>query len=189
MIGVTKTNVLLVIAFISFVAAQNGKQGSPKPQPAPEMQRVAKMLVGTWKVDLDYAQGGSMPNGGKGTAHSVIKPGPGGLSLIEDFEGDLPRGSLHALYWWDKKAQSFKAVGCDDFSDEGCITTQDQDGRAQWKGNEVVWQLTVEKDSKNVPAKIVWAEKGSHSFVVNMYIADANGVLKRDWTFLHTCVK
>ena len=73
-----------------------------------------KILVGTWKVELDYACGGSMPNGGKGPAHSVIRPGPGGFSLIEGFEGDLPPGSLHALYWCDKAAQAFKSMGCND---------------------------------------------------------------------------
>ena len=52
-----------------------------------------------------------------------------------------------------------------------------------------MWQLTTEKDGKKVPAKIVWAEKDSSSFVASMDIADASGNLKRDWTFLHTRVK
>jgi quercetin dioxygenase-like cupin family protein len=53
--------------------------------PAPEMQRLAKMLVGTWTVDEDFAPGGTMPNGHRGSGRSVIEPGPGEASLIEDF--------------------------------------------------------------------------------------------------------
>jgi hypothetical protein len=186
MIEAPKGGVLLVIALAVFASPQNNQQAS-KPRPAAEMERLAKMLVGTWKVDEDWAVGGTLRNGGKGTAHSVIRPGPGGLSLIEDFVGKAEH--LHILYWWDKAAKSFKAIQCDDLSGEGCSTTQDQDGRGQWEGNEVVWHLTIEKDGKKIPAKIVWAEKDSRSFAATMYVADANGTLKRDWTFLHIRVK
>ena len=39
--------------------------------PAPEMQRLAKMLVGKWRVDEDFAPGGTMPTGGRGSGRSV----------------------------------------------------------------------------------------------------------------------
>ena len=58
--------------------------------------------------------------------------------------------------------------------------------RGHWDGNEVVWQFTFEKDGKTVAAKIIWAEKDSRSFAATMYVSDARGTLKRDWTFLHT---
>lgn len=171
------------MAFTAVVAAQTPEH---KPRPAPEMQRLAKMLVGKWKVVLDYAPGGSMPKGGKGTAQSEIRPGPGGFSLIEDFVGNLPAGHLHALYWWDKAAQGFKSMGCNDFSEEGCEV---ENGLGRWEGNEVVWHLTIQKDGKDVPDKIVWAEKDNRSFTASMYVADPSGAMKRDWTFLHIHVK
>lgn len=151
--------------------------------PAPEMQRLAKMLVGKWKVDEDFAPGGAMPNGGRGTGRSVIEPGPGGLSLIEDLVSNSPAAHLHSMIWWEKAGKVFRTVNCDDYSEEACTV---ENGRGRWEGNEVVWQLTVPKDGKDVPAKIVWAEKDSRSFAATMYVADASGTLKRDWTFLHT---
>jgi len=177
--------VFIAIMFAALAGAQNAEQGS-KPSPAPEMQRLAKMLVGEWSVDEDFATGGTMPNGGKGTGHTVIRPGPGGFSLIEELVSNSPTVHQHNIIWWDKKAQGFKALGCEDFSGEGC---GGEDGLGRWQGNEVVWQLSVEKDGKIVPAKIVWAEKGKGAFAATMYIADANGTLRRDWTFLHTPVK
>ena len=185
MIRARKFGILLMIVFAEIAAAQNNQP--PKPHPAPEMQRLAKMLVGTWNVDEDWAAGGTMSNGLKGTAHSVIRMGPGGLSLIEDFVDQ--NGRLHILYWWDKAAKSFRAIQCDDISEEGCSTTQDQNGRANWEGEEVVWHLTVEKDSKKVPAKIVWAKRDNSSFVARMDVADASGTMRRDWTFVHKRVK
>jgi hypothetical protein len=44
---------------------------------APQMRRLAKMLVGKWKVDEHFAPGGTLPNGGKGSGHSIIEFGPG----------------------------------------------------------------------------------------------------------------
>jgi len=52
-----------------------------------------------------------------------------------------------------------------------------------------VWQLTIQKDGKDAPAKIVWTQKDSQSFAATMYVADSSGTLKRDWTFLHIRVK
>ena len=178
-----KTGILFVIVLTALAAAQNNEQAS-KPRPTSEMQKLAKMLVGTWRVDEDWAPGGSKPQGGKGTAHSVIRLGPGGFSVMEDFVDGAYH--LHSLIWWDKAAQLFKVVNCDDLSVEGC---QLENGLGRWAGNEVVWQLTIPKEGKDVPAKIVWAEKDSRSFAATMYIADANGTLKRDWTFLHIRVK
>ena len=50
----TKTGILLVLVFSALAAPQNKEQTS-KPRPAAEMQKLAKMLVGTWKVDEDFA--------------------------------------------------------------------------------------------------------------------------------------
>jgi hypothetical protein len=154
--------------------------------PALEMQRLAKMLVGTWTVDEDFAPGGTMTNGSRGSGRSVIEPGPGGLSLIEDFVSSSPAAHWHSLIWWEKAGKVFRTVGCDDFSEEACTV---ENRRGRWEGNEVVWQFTVPKDGKGVPTKIVWAAKDSRSFAETRYVADASGTLKRDWTFLHTRVK
>jgi len=126
--------------------------------PAPEMQRLAKMLVGKWRVDEDFAPGGTMPNGGRGSGRAVIEPGPGGRSLIEDLVSTSPAARLHSLIWWENAGKVFRTVNCDDYSDEACTV---DNGRGHWEGNEVVWQLTVPKNGKDVPAKIVWEEKDS----------------------------
>ena len=181
----TQTGLLLLIATSTFAVAQNKQQGS-KPRPAAEMQRLAKMLVGKWAVVEDYAPGGSMPKGGKGTAQTVIRNGPGGFSLIEDFVSTLPRGVLHAVYWWDSAVHGLRTLDCTDLTDEGCSVT---DGIGRWEGSDLVTELKIHDGEKTIPAKIVWAEKDNHSFTATLYIADASGTLKRDWTFLHTRLK
>ena len=180
-----KIAALMLAALPSFAAAQSGGQ-SAKAHPAPEIQKLAKMLVGTWNIVEDYVRGGSMPNGGRGTAHSVIRLGPGGFSLIEDFVSTLPKGHLHAVYWWDSTVHGLRTLDCTDLTDEGCNVS---DGIGKWAGNDFVTEIRIHDGDKIIPAKIVWAEKDRRSFAATMYIADANGTLKRDWTFLHKRVK
>jgi len=62
--------------------------------PAPEMQRLAKMLVGKWRVDEDFAPGGTMPSGGRGSGRSVSgeqsKPrSTTGIGGIKDWNSSL----------------------------------------------------------------------------------------------------
>lgn len=182
----TTAELILLIAFTALTAAQNAERGS-KPRPSPEMQRVTKMLLGTWKVDEDFAPGNSvMPQGGKGMARSVITLGPGGLSLIEDFVGtSSPAVHLYGVYWWDPAAHGLRSFGCNDL-EEGCSVL---DGLGRWQGNDVVTELKFQEAGKTKSAKLVWTQKDRDSFTATMYIADSNGVMKRDWAFLHTRVK
>jgi len=101
------------------------------------MQRLAKMLVGKWKVDEDFVPGGTLPNGGKGSGHSVIELGPGGSSLIEGFVSSSPAGRWHSLICWEKAGKVFRTVGCDDFSEGACPLKMDEGvGKAtKWCGN------------------------------------------------------
>jgi hypothetical protein len=50
----------------------------------------------------------------------------------------------------------FRTVGCDDFSEEACTV---ENGRGRWEGDEVVWQFTVPKDGKDIPAKKSFGQK------------------------------
>ena len=151
--------------------------------PALEMRRLAKMLVGKWKVDEDFAAGGIIPDGRKGSGRSVIEPGPGEASLIEDFISSSPPAHWHSLIWWEKAGKVLRKVTCDDFDEEACTLEK---GGGQWEGNEIVWQLTVPQHGKDVPVKVVWSQKDNGSFAETRYTADATGTLKRDWTFVHT---
>lgn len=103
--------------------------------------------------------------------------------MIEDFASSVPNAPDyhgHAVYWWDRTAQGLKTVGCDDISEEVCSIL---DGLGRREGNEVVTNLTIQKDGKAVPAKLVWTPKDSRSFVASMYVADASGTSKRTGPF------
>lgn len=59
--------------------------------PGPEMERL-KFLLGTWDVNAEYLKSPMMPEGGKETGWYKAQLGPGGFSILADFEQDGPMG-------------------------------------------------------------------------------------------------
>src|SRR6266566_6631414 len=76
----------------------------PLPQPSPEIERLVKAFSGAWSIALKIEPNESKPKGGRGQGEEVWKPGPGGLSLIEDYHSMGDEGEIYGLgvAWWDK---------------------------------------------------------------------------------------
>jgi hypothetical protein len=107
------TAALLVAALVlapvpaSRPAAAEGDERGERPirfvEPAPEMRKVAALLgtwnlVETWKEPADYKRGdyeGVPGTGGSGTL--TVRPGPGGFSVLLDYEARNPMGHVTAL--------------------------------------------------------------------------------------------
>ena len=91
---------LLIVALLcAGVAAQQTKHkdgkkastqsempaGMPMAKPSPQIEKLADKIVGTWNTNEDFEVSEMMPKGGKGHGTAIIKKGPGGLSLTEDY--------------------------------------------------------------------------------------------------------
>jgi hypothetical protein len=72
------------------------------PKLAAEMEKLA-FLLGTWQAADIYEQSTFNPEGGRGAAayHTVV--GPGGLSILTDYEYEAPHGQSngHQVLAWD----------------------------------------------------------------------------------------
>lgn len=112
----------------------------PAPQPSPEMQKLSKMMVGTWNVEMQMEPSPEMgmPNGMKGKGRDVTKLGPAGLSLISDFTSPGMMGGFHGhgVTWWDSSDQQFHTVWCDSMTPIGCETA----GNGKFDGDKWVMQ-------------------------------------------------
>jgi hypothetical protein len=121
-LSVACLGVLMVLAGVlmqrRLVAAASGsypqsqeKQAQPPapPKPGPEMDRL-KFLIGTWDYNGEYAKSPMVPQGGKETGWYKAQLGPGGLSIIADFEGDGPIGKEigHEVLAWAPKENIYK---------------------------------------------------------------------------------
>ena len=107
----------------------------PMAKPAPEMTKLIKMLSGSWTTDEKVEPGPMAPNGATGKGSATFKAGPGGMSLIEDYNS--PHGSMgpfhgHGVTWWDAKSGTYKGTWCDSMTPDCMI------GAMKWDGDKLV---------------------------------------------------
>ena len=102
------------------------------PTPGPEMDRL-KFLVGNWDMNAEYLKSPMMPAGGKETGIYKAQLGPGGYSVIADFDVDGPMGKEigHEIFSWDPKQKVYIVFLVGNFP--GTVT-----GTSHWEGENLV---------------------------------------------------
>ena len=106
-----------------------------QPPPAPEIQKLGKLLVGSWRSIEKHEPGRIAPKGGSGKGSERVDLGPGGMSLISDYTAVDPSGKFaaHTILWWDTKEKAYRSVECTNRSTSGC-----EMGLWRWDGNDLV---------------------------------------------------
>ncbi len=136
------------------------------PKPAPEMEKLTKMLSGTWSAAEKHEAMGDMPAGtSKGTA--VFRPGPGKLSLVEDYKADMPamgRFTGLGLVWWDPEKKVYSSFWCDSMTPGGCAPT----GTGTWEGENLVFTGEMEMAGQKHTMKSTYTDIKPNSVTFNM---------------------
>jgi hypothetical protein len=112
--------------------------------PGPEVQN---LVLGNWSTQVKYEPTSEMPNGGTGAGTEIWRPGPGGLSVIEEYREKNEKGEVEGLgvAWWDAKAQGQRFVWCDNSIPDGCYVSKEV---AKWDGGNLVWKEEQENAGK-----------------------------------------
>lgn len=130
---------LSVVVALSLAAPARGQQ-----RPSPEMQRLSKLIVGTFTVvERHHARPGTAEWVAQGTA--TYTPGPDGLSVVEQYRSTGPQGPFAAVavLWWDAEAGAFRHFECE--SGEGCAVVDD---KGAWDGEAVVFKRQLERQGR-----------------------------------------
>jgi hypothetical protein len=172
---------------------KKSKQQSPehrsstvtRPRPSPEIERLVKAFSGTWSIAIKIEPNETMPKGGRGQGEETWRPGPGGLSLIEDYRSTGDEGELSGLgvAWWDKDARRYQVMWCDSTNRVGCIVMKHG---AKWEGNQVVAMDVSESAGKKLTFKEVFSDIKENSFTQALYQGESGGDLKQRLTILAT---
>jgi hypothetical protein len=111
-------------------------QEKPPTLPTPEMQRLAKLYVGTWDYTETYPKSAFAPAGGQNTGVYTSELGPGGNSLINHFHSRGPVGDFEGMLvmTWDAKEKAYKSyIFGNDFP--GALVEN-----GQWEGDALVYR-------------------------------------------------
>lgn len=119
-IGVLLASTCLIVAGKPASDSENAPAPGAGPQPPPEMAALYPR-IGTWKVVIRTMPSESSPTGGVDEGVMVMKKGPGGFSIVQEFSSQGSSGNLvgQSYAWWDAKAKQYKSVWCDNL--QGCV--------------------------------------------------------------------
>jgi len=124
------------------------------PKPPAEIGKMMAM-VGTWSATIKTEPGPWMPKGGTDKGSMVVKKGPGGFSVVQDFKSNGSFGPFvgHGNIWWDKSANHYGDLWCDSMA--GCtMASAKMEGDNKW---------TVDMDGEMNGQKVKTTINGSMS--------------------------
>jgi ketosteroid isomerase-like protein len=139
--------------------------------PSPEMQRLFGAQLGRW------SQVEKRPDGGTGHGESVWRPGPGGMSLVEDEYLRNASGEMRGLSvtWYDQDARGYRALWCSNKVKNGCLVMSKL---AHWEGDEFVLRDKFESNGKWLDYKEVESGITPTAYTLTSYFGEPGGDLK-----------
>ncbi len=175
---------LSVVLTFMMSSPARGQQRTP-PTPSPEMQRLSKVIVGTFKVvETHHARPGAPEWAARGTA--TYTPGPDGLSVVEDYRSTGPQGpfSAVAVLWWDAEAGAFRHFECE--SGEPCSIVDD---RGAWDGQAIVFARHMERQGRKIRLEERYDFSDSDAVVITASFSVDGGQPTKAMTITYTRVK
>ena len=155
--------------------------GMPAMKPSPEIQKLAKAMVGSYTTKETHEAGPFMPTGGTGTGEARFALGPGGNSIIENYQSKSgPMGGKfrgHGVVWYDAKAGGYRSVWCDSMS-----PMCEVGGVSKWDGDKLVGGTDSEMMGKKVSYKETMSNFSPQGFKMDMEMSSEGGPMKHVMT-------
>ena len=155
--------------------------GMPAMKPSPEIQKLAKLLVGAYTTKETHEAGPFMPTGGSGEGQSSFTLGPGGNSVIQNYQSKSgPMGGKfrgHGVVWYDTKAGGYRSVWCDSMS-----PMCEVGGPTKWEGDKLTGTTESEMMGKKMSYKETLSNFSPNGFKMDMEVSSEGGPMKHAMT-------
>ena len=92
-VGILLASTCMLVAGKPASESENAPAAAAGPQPPPEMSALYPR-IGTWKVVIRTMPSESSPKGGVDEGVMVMKKGPGGFSIVQEFSSQGSSGNL-----------------------------------------------------------------------------------------------
>jgi hypothetical protein len=172
--GVTKIVTIVIFASALVIVAgaqESSEQKKPvtqemkAPKPGPEMERI-KFLIGHWNLDSEYEKTPMIPEGGKSTGWYEARLGPGGFSIIADFEESGPMGPEigHQVISWDPKQEAYTVVTVGNAFPGAVI------GKSRWEGDKLVTRSEFTDHGTTMHLRNEYSDIKEHSTRIEEFV-------------------
>ena len=163
---------------------QLASQAAILKMPGPKVQN---LMLGVWSIKIKYEPSPEMPKGDVGEGTEVWRPGPGGLSVIEEEHEKNTHGETDgfSVGWWDAKAEGQRFVWCANDVPEGCVVPKNV---AKWEGERLVFIEEREESGRKVRDGEIFSDIDPTSFMQILQKGEAGEGLKTTVTIHATKV-
>ena len=164
----------LSIVFVSIGGSLAQTQPEKLRIPGPELQN---LMLGTWRTEAQYQPTSDMPNGETAFGTEMWRPGPGGMSVIEESSEKNTKENMAglAIAWWDAKAQGQRFVWCDNGNPDGCYVSKEV---AKWDRGSLIWTEEQEHSGKKRVYSEIFSDITPSSFTQVLQEGEPGGALK-----------
>jgi len=170
----TILSLFLSLLLIGFASAQTDSS-----KPAPEMERLIKMWTGHWTTVELFEPSDEMPKGKQDKGAETMRPGPGSLSLIGDYESHgAPFG--HMVVTWIPKEKTYKSYWTD-LSQPGVSVST-----GKWEGEKLVFTSVDESTGKKILSRDTYSDITPTSFTDTLESGPVGGPMKKILTVKYT---
>src|SRR5258708_32201479 len=158
--AVSLTILILLTAFLQPVSAS----GQHMTAAGPEMDRLAKALVGEWETAETMEPSASWPRGASRKGSVKVRLASDGYTLIYEVHSDGSAGKLDGVItiWWDQGARLYYVIACFNDPSSPCRMR----GTAHWEGDAFVNDYSLTEGGRKTPGRDTFTfTPGSHKLV------------------------
>jgi hypothetical protein len=171
-----------VLYLCTFCACICGSYAQNQPEklkmPGPDVQN---LMLGVWSIKATYAPTPEIPNGGTSEGTEIWRPGPGGLSVIEEKHEESAKGKSDgfSIGWWDEQAGGQRFVWCANDVPQGCVVPKNV---AKWEGDRLVFREDTQKGGRQITHAEIFSDIKPNSFTQVLQEGEAGKPLKNTVT-------
>lgn len=170
----TIVSLFLSLLLLGFAVAQTAPS-----KPAPEMEKLLKLWTGHWTTVEIFEPSHDMPKGKQDNGAETVRPGPGGLSLIGDYESHgAPFG--HMVVTWLPQEKVYKSYWTDMTQPGVSIST------GKWEGEKLVFTSIDESTGKKILSRDTYSDITPTSFTDTLESGPVGGPTKKILTVKYT---
>ena len=166
--------ILVSMAFTHSVRSVAADRAPHIRMPGPTVQ---DLMLGAWTISVKYEPSTTHPLGRTGKGREVWRIGPGGRSLIEEYDEQGPEGSIHefGIAWWDPAANGQRVLWCADDEAAGCLQVPDV---ARWEGDTLVHTVESGVGNKHLVHQEIFTDITATSFTQILKAGPSRAELK-----------
>lgn len=165
--------ILAAVMCVSAAWAQNAANDRAKNAPNSLDERPVKLnmsgpdaqnlMLGVWAIKVTYAPSAKLPDGGTGEGTETWRPGPGGLSVIEEYHEKNAKGDVEgfSIGWWDKNAGGQRFVWCANDVPQGCVVPESV---AKWQGDRLIFREDTQEHGRKITHAEIFTDITPDSF-------------------------